>query len=45
MNPLSVLQAKIHKGEINAVQNGGDIGLWHKRLGHINEKGPQLLAK
>ena len=35
--------AKICKGELNAVEVSPD--LWHKRLGHMSEKGLQVLAK
>ncbi|URD76844.1 hypothetical protein MUK42_34390 [Musa troglodytarum] len=37
--------AKLHKGEINAIQKGESIDLWHKRLGRISEKGLQALVR
>ena len=45
MNTLYVLQAELHKGEINVVQKDADIDLSHKWLSHISEKGMQLLAR
>ena len=41
---LYVMEAKLHKGEINAAQRDVSIELWHRRLGHISEKGLQTLA-
>lgn len=38
---LYVMQAKLCKGEINATN---DLEIWHKRLGHISEKGLHMLA-
>ncbi|KAM1968538.1 hypothetical protein FF1_044121 [Malus domestica] len=38
------LNAKVLKGELNAVDDSS-LDLWHKRLGHMNEKGLQVLAK
>ena len=32
------------KGELNAVEDSS-LDLWHKRLGHMSEKGLQVLAK
>ena len=37
-NTLYVMEAKLHKGEINAAQQDVSIELWHRRLGHISEK-------
>ena len=45
LNSFYVMEAKLHKGEINAIRKGESIDLWHKRLGHINEKGLQTLAR
>ena len=45
LNSFYVMEAKLHKGEINAIQKGESIDLWHKRLGHISEKGLQTLAR
>ena len=39
------MEAKLHKGEINVAQRDVSIELWHMRLGHINEKGLQTLAR
>ncbi|KAM1149991.1 hypothetical protein ACFX2B_030215 [Malus domestica] len=36
--------AKVLKGELNAVEDSS-LDLWHKRLGHMSEKGLQVLAK
>ena len=44
-NTLYVMEAKLHKGEINAAQRDVSIELWHMRLGHISEKGLQTLAR
>ncbi|KAM2529201.1 hypothetical protein PS1_027217 [Malus domestica] len=35
---------KVLKGELNAVEDSS-LDLWHKRLGHMSEKGLQVLAK
>ena len=43
-NTLYAMEAKLHKGEINAAQQDLSIELWHRRVGHINEKGLQTLA-
>ena len=45
LNTLYVMEAKLHKREINAVQKDVTIDLCHKRLGHISEKGLQTLAR
>ena len=42
---LYVMKAKLHKEEINATQQDVSIELWHRRLGHICEKGLQTLAR
>lgn len=39
VNTLYFMKAKLHKGEINAVQKDANIDLWHHRLGYISEKG------
>ena len=44
-NTLYVMEAKLHKGEINVAQRDVSIELWHRRLGHISEKGLQTLAR
>ncbi|KAE8727857.1 hypothetical protein F3Y22_tig00005294pilonHSYRG00171 [Hibiscus syriacus] len=40
---LYVMQAKLCKGEVNITAE--DVELWHKRLGHISEKGLHMLAR
>ena len=35
---LYFMEAKLHKGQINATQRDVSIELWHRRLGHISEK-------
>ena len=42
---LYVMEAKLHREEINANQKEARIDLWHKRLGHISEKGLHTLAR
>ncbi|KAG8363646.1 hypothetical protein BUALT_Bualt19G0044200 [Buddleja alternifolia] len=44
-NSLYLMQAKLSNGEVNAEVNNASIELWHKRLGHLSQKGMQLLAK
>ena len=44
-NTFYVMEAKLHKGEINAAQWDVSIELWNRRLGHISEKGLQTLAR
>ena len=44
-NTLYVMEAKLHKRDINAVQQDGSIELWKKRLSHINEKELQTLVR
>ncbi|KAG8379344.1 hypothetical protein BUALT_Bualt07G0078600 [Buddleja alternifolia] len=44
-NLLYLMQAKLSNGEVNAAVNNSSIELWHKRLGHLSQKGMQLLAK
>ena len=45
LNTFYVMEAKLHKGEINAIQKDVSIDLLHKRLEHISEKGLQILAR
>ena len=45
MNTLYVIEAKIKKEYMNVAVNNSDIETWHKRLGHIGEKGLETLAK
>ncbi|KAG8370027.1 hypothetical protein BUALT_Bualt14G0075000 [Buddleja alternifolia] len=44
-NSLYLMQAKLSNGEVNAAVNSSSIELWHKRFGHLSQKGMQLLAK
>ncbi|KAG8364646.1 hypothetical protein BUALT_Bualt18G0019000 [Buddleja alternifolia] len=44
-NSLYLMQAKLSNGDVNAAVNNSSIELWHKRLGHLSQKGMQLLAK
>ena len=37
--------AEICQGELNAAQDEISVDLWHKRMGHMSEKGLQILAK
>ena len=41
---LYVMQARVCIGEANIVDDLS-INLWHQRLGHMNTKGMQILAK
>ena len=41
---LYIMQGKICKGEMNVAQDANKE-LWHKRLGHMSEKGLEILAK
>ncbi|KAK9119320.1 hypothetical protein Scep_017413 [Stephania cephalantha] len=38
-------QLKTVKCDLNAVEDDSSPDLWHRRLGHMNEKGLQMLAK
>ncbi|KAF8387595.1 hypothetical protein HHK36_026248 [Tetracentron sinense] len=38
-------QAKVCKNELNAAEDSSSPNLWHKRLGHMSEKGLQIMAK
>ncbi|KAJ4721123.1 Retrovirus-related Pol polyprotein from transposon TNT 1-94 [Melia azedarach] len=42
---LYFMQAKIADNSINTVKNKDTIELWHRRLGHMSEKGLIVLAK
>ena len=44
-NTLYNTEARLVKGEVNIVENEASTELWHKRLGHMSEKGLQVLAK
>ncbi|RVW14202.1 Retrovirus-related Pol polyprotein from transposon TNT 1-94 [Vitis vinifera] len=38
-------ETRLVKGEVNIIENEASTELWHKRLGHISEKGLQVLFK
>ena len=42
---LYTMQAKICKGVVNTLENDSSTDLWHRRLGHMSEKGLQFLSK
>ena len=42
---LYTMQAKIYKGVVNTLENDSSTDLWHKRHGHMSEKGLQVLSK
>jgi transposase InsO family protein len=42
---LYMLQAKLSKGIINAMDDESSTELWHKRLAHVSEKGLEILVK
>ena len=42
---LYTMQAKIYKGVVNTLENDSSTDLWHRRLGHMSEKGLQALSK
>ncbi|KAL6327382.1 hypothetical protein AAG906_019072 [Vitis piasezkii] len=42
---LYTVQAKISKGVVNTLENDSSTDLWHRRLGHMSEKGLQVLSK
>ena len=44
-NTFYAMEANLHKGETNAAQRDVSIELWHRRLGHISEKGLQTLSR
>ncbi|XP_047268802.1 uncharacterized protein LOC107871373 isoform X1 [Capsicum annuum] len=37
--------AEIYRDELNAVREEISVDLWHKRIGHMSEKGLEILAK
>ena len=45
INTLNVIEAKIKKEDVNVAVKDSDIEIWHKRLGHIGEKGLETLAR
>ncbi|GKB72934.1 retrovirus-related pol polyprotein from transposon TNT 1-94, partial [Tanacetum coccineum] len=42
---LYMTHPKISKSIVNAVDNDDMTELWHKRLGHMSEKGMSILSK
>ena len=42
---LYILQAKLSKDIVNAIEDESMVELWHKRLAHMSEKGLTVLAK
>ncbi|CAL1383495.1 unnamed protein product [Linum trigynum] len=42
---LYMTNAKHSKGGINVAEKDSSIEIWHKRLGHLSEKGLQILSK
>ena len=42
---LYYLQGNSHRGEVNAVSVQDETHLWHRRLGHIGQKGMDVLIK
>ena len=39
------MQGKLCKEELNVAYNNSNLELWHRRLGHMSEKGLQILAR
>lgn len=44
MGSLYLMKANVEKGEVN-VMHDSSIDVWHKRLGHLSEKGIQILVR
>lgn len=42
---LYLMQAKVCKGLVNATKNDDSFEIWHKRLGHMSQRGIDHLAK
>ena len=42
---LYKLQAKIEEHEMNVADHDSSLDLWHRRLGHISQKGLEVLVK
>ena len=40
-----MIKTKLYKQEVNITETSSSIELWHKRLGHISEKGLHSLAQ
>lgn len=45
VSKLYIAHPKISNGMVNVVENVDMVDLWHKRLGHMSEKGMSLLYK
>ena len=45
VNIFYVLETKIKKEYVNVAIKDSDIETWHKRIGHIDEKGLETLAR
>jgi hypothetical protein len=45
INTLYKTETRLVKGDVNVVENETSTELWHKRFGHMSEKGLQVLAK
>ncbi|KAG6432970.1 hypothetical protein SASPL_104566 [Salvia splendens] len=44
-NSLYLMHATLSNGEVNAVVKNSSIEIWHKRLGHLSQKGLEILAR
>ena len=44
-NTLYKTEARLVKEEVNIVENEASTKLWHKQLGHMSEKGLQVLSR
>ena len=42
---LYVTKTKLCNGVLNVAENDTSVELWHKRLGHMSEKGMHALAR
>ena len=40
-----MIKAKVNNGCVNGLREDSLVELWHKRLGHMSEKGLQILSK
>ncbi|KAG7553078.1 Zinc finger CCHC-type superfamily [Arabidopsis thaliana x Arabidopsis arenosa] len=45
LSSFYLMQAKVSKDSVNALENDHAMELWHKRLGHMSEKGMSVLSK
>ncbi|KAG6395193.1 hypothetical protein SASPL_145834 [Salvia splendens] len=44
-NSLYLMHATLSNGEVNAVVKNSSIEIWHKRIGHLSQKGLEILAR